>query len=340
MPFAIKKSDKLNVEEINKDSIRQLQDINEVNNQIIADSHSAIESDLKTQLDAGEIDQALYEEQLQQNRIELDSRLASTIQVEQKIARYGELNNENKGWFFLVPATITIEELSTLILVIDAKLTSLSLDNQKEKLCLEAIMSTVQACKNLKKEGRAFEDRRIPMLEAELNYIHDLKVPLAGIGKKLPHYLFISSQLDQIAAIKNDCNADRTISKTEKKIFGQTCDLLNKEIKKVLVALILPENTELTTEQEGAILMGHQDNLEKIMATYTSKTSDNEFIVLFGLKGFINKLCEVLNCKPLFKIESSVLADKFAGRKGTLSTIKESAGKGTELEDPKPSPSM
>lgn len=306
MPFSARKLAKQDVQALIQPTIKNLKDVQEVNEQIINDTKFSIEEDLDNLLRRGAIPKKEYTLQMAQSHVELNNRLRAKEQINETLERFNQFADEkNEISSFGIAADTTREELKELISILKTK--RATTDDPKEKRFLDTILQTAESYKTMIDAGRTISEKEIPILESEQHYANQVFASLAQTNKVKPDVLNnYLNQLEEIKAYKEKANNDPNLSSAEKEVVNHLCDSLSKEIKTTLTAL-----TTLSTSEAGVVATTPED----IINNHQSKTAmhlvaarelETKVPVTSGFKGLINSLCIALDCKPVFTAAGTV----------------------------------
>jgi CRISPR/Cas system endoribonuclease Cas6 (RAMP superfamily) len=312
---SLKQISQENVSSIITPKITELGDMMYVVNQIIEDSKYEINEGLKDLLDRNKIDQRTYEEQLNQTKVELSLRQNSHNEVTQQIDRFKKIQEENQGETqgFVVEESTSRDELKKLIALTKLQI-SLTQDKD-EKLFLSTILQTAESCKTQLDDGRAFDTQIIPMLKSEEKYASSLLSQLNTFEFNKPKSDLIDKylkKLEAIETIKHSADNDNNLSRPEKVIIHRFCEGVSQEIKGVLNNL--SSNSPIDENNFSQKIDDHINLAE---------ARSQKIPVSSGLKGFINKICEVLNKEPVFTVSNSSIVDKIQGYKSQIAPTKQ-----------------
>lgn len=226
-----------------KQKVDDLQRITAMNTQIIADTTYEINIGLKKLLKSGRIKEPRYEEELKQNKEELNLRQKALNELEQQFQRTNQLQEETQSETvgFVIENDIPIEELKKLIVLTKIKIDST--EDKNELLFLCTLLQTAISCKNQLDEQRTFNTQKIPLLQSEKRYASCLLEEFRNFEHNPSQSLTIDSyitKLDNIGsnpasheesliAIETLKSQMDSISTGFKGLINRICTTINKE---------------------------------------------------------------------------------------------------------------
>lgn len=328
MTFSVGKLAKQKAQALIQPAIKNINDIEEINAQIIKDTRSTIGGELADVLRRGKITKAEYNEQMAQSKIELKDRLKSKKQLEEQLARFNQFENEkDEVSSFVISADTNRGELKELISVLKIDIATTAEPN--EKLFLETILQTAESYKTMIDEGKPIVEKEIPILKSEQGYADRLLASLARTKKVKPDVLndYIN-QMEAVKSFRDKTTNDPTLPSAEKKFINKLCDKLDEEIIKTLKAL----TTAATAGTSPAkIIENHQKKIEEHLET--ANTMAAKLTVTSGFKGLINSICKIFDCKPIFTTNKAVGAVQSI--KSQLNALKEQGNTAGKEEESK-----
>lgn len=272
-------------------AIKNLRELEEVNNQIIADTKADLYGGLKTLLSRGKINQEDYLQQIGQLRQELSNRLQAQKQISQDIVRFENiLNQKNDSVCFIIPENIGKKELTSLMEIAKSSLQTSKDDD--EKSLLMAILPSLETYKNMMDAGKEFLKKAIPITKNEEKHLFLLLGKLNGANlDAINTYLM---QLDELKKLRENSGV-KALSTKESNVVSTLLNSIIKETESTLMSLTAPNSSK------EDIAENYRINVEKHLDNATEQAKE-----LKGVKNFINKICKLIGAEPVFASEKYI----------------------------------
>lgn len=304
MTFSCKKLTNQQVRDAIASKIRDLNHIEEVNNQIIEDTKFSLAEGLEQLLTAKKISQENYNQQMAQCREELTYRFEAQTDINKQKQRLEDLcNSEDDATSFHIPSDTSETELTIIIKILKDKLNTTNAP--QERSFLQTMSQTLVTCKHTLEAGRVFSDLEIVIAKEEEEYNNQLLNDF-----RIANYQNQINELDTI--IKNSGK----YSAQEKGIINTLCSSIINEVSAIHDLLVQSRSNPKQSAELEPQIERHKAKINKcIDDAEKNPVSD-------GIRGVINYIYKILGLEPRFRAQ---IPKEFTQIKNDLQQLKSEA---------------